>query len=133
MTPGSSKASEGAMRKLISASLFAVALLLVVAAPSDASGRRGHWHGGTRVFVGVGPAFWYGPYPYWYYPPPYYYTPPPVIIQEPPVYIQQQPTTVAPLTPPVAEAYWYYCASAKEYYPRTPTCPEAWIQVPPRP
>ncbi|HEX2438510.1 MAG TPA: hypothetical protein VHT71_09375 [Methylomirabilota bacterium] len=125
------------MKKLASASLLAVALLLVFAAPSLAwSGH--HWHGGPRVFVSVGPRFWWGPYPYpyYYYPPPYYYTPP-VVIQDPPVYVQQQPPApavqqqVSPSVPP-AEAYWYYCAPSKEYYPRVPTCSEEWIKVPPR-
>jgi hypothetical protein len=127
------------MRKLASASLLAVALLLIFAAPSLAwsRGNHGHFHGGTRVFIGVGPAFWWGyPYPYYYYPyypPPYYYTPPPVVIQEPPVYVQQQVTPTAPPPPPAAsESYWYYCPSARDYYPRVPTCSEAWIKVPPR-
>jgi hypothetical protein len=123
------------MRRLASASLLAVALLLIFAAPSLAGG-RGHFHGGGRVFIGVGPAFWWGypyPYPYYYYPPPYYYTPPPVVIQEPPVYVQQQVTPTAPPAPPAAsESYWYYCQSARDYYPNVPTCSEAWIKVPPR-
>jgi hypothetical protein len=129
------------MRKLASASLLAVALLLIFAAPSLAQGRghgghRGHhFHGGGRVFIGVGPAFWWGgyPYPYYYYPPPYYYTPPPVVVQEPPVYVQQQVTpTVPPPAPAAPESYWYYCSSARDYYPNVPTCSEAWIKVPPR-
>jgi hypothetical protein len=138
------------MRKVLSAALVAVALLLILAPPSDAGGYRGHWRGGTRVFVGVGPGFYYGPYPYWYYPgpyyygyspyyySPYYYTPPVVVQQEPPVYVQQQPAPApAETAPPAAEAappagFWYYCASSREYYPRVATCPEAWIKVPPR-
>jgi hypothetical protein len=130
-----SKASEGVMRKLASASLLAVALLLIFAEPSLAwSGRHGH--GGPRVFVSVGPRFWWGPYPYpyYYYPYPYYYTPPPVVVQEPPVYVQQEVTpSPAPPAPPAAEgAFWYYCSSAGDYYPKAATCPEAWIKVPPR-
>lgn len=124
------------MRKLMTASLLAVTLLLILVAPSDAAGRhRHHWRGGSRVFVGFGfgPAYWYGPYPYWYYPPPYYYTPPPVVVQEPPVYVQQQPAPAAPPPPSgPAEGYWHYCPSAKQYYPDVPTCPEPWIKVPPR-
>jgi hypothetical protein len=121
------------MRKLASASLLAVALLLIFAAPSLAGGRGHHWHGGPRVFVGVGPAFWY-PYPYYYYPYPYYYTPPPVVIQDPPVYVQQpgQAQTAPPAAAQPAEGYWYYCSSAREYYPSVSTCPEAWVKVPPR-
>ena len=30
------------------------------------------------------------------------------------------------------ESYWYYCPSARAYYPTTPACPEPWIKVPPR-
>jgi len=103
-----------------------VVLLLCPAAPSQA---WSHHHGGGRVFVGVGvgvwPGFWWGPpYPYWY--PPYYYPPAPVIVQQPQVYIQQAPAL------PVAANYWYYCSSAKKYYPEAPSCAEPWIPVPPR-
>src|SRR6266545_950879 len=101
------------MRKVVSLWLLATALLVVGPTPSDAWRQHGGGHG--RVFISVGPAFWWGPpYPYPYYPAPYYvYAPPPVIVQEP-------------------QAYWYYCPSAGAYYPTTPTCPEAWVQVPPR-
>jgi len=140
----SSKSPEGAiMRKLATVALLILAVLLLSAAPSLAWSRGHHWHGGTRVFVGVGPAFWYGPYPYpyWYYPPPpyYVYSPPPVVVQEPPVYVQQQPVLAGPPAPPApaaqsqtVEAYWYYCPSSKGYYPSVPTCPEPWVKVPPR-
>ena len=121
------------MRKVASASLLAVALVVALAAPALAGGRHHHHRHGPRVFVGVGPRFWWGPYPYpyYYYPPPYYvYTPPPVVVQDPPVYVQQQ-ATPTPSTPP-AEAYWYYCPSSSEYYPTVATCNEPWIKVPPR-
>jgi hypothetical protein len=126
------------MRKLASASLLAVALLLIFAAPSLAWERH-HFHGGPRVFVGVGVGgpFWWG-YPYYgypyYYPPPYAYAPP-VVVQEPPVYVQQPGAAAAPPAPSVsssAEVYWYYCPTARDYYPRVLNCPEAWIKVPPR-
>jgi hypothetical protein len=124
------------MRKLAAVSLLAVALLLTFAAPSLAGGRHRHHHHGPRVFVSVGPRFWWGPYPYpyYYYPPPYYvYTPPPVVVQEPSVYVQQQVAPSAPAAPAApAEAYWYYCPSAGAYYPTAPTCNEPWVKVPPR-
>ena len=83
------------------------------------------WHGRGGVFIGLGPVWWGPPYPYWWdYPPYYVYSPPPVIVQDPPVYIQ-------PPTPP-PRAYWYYCPSAKAYYPIAPSCPDSWIQVPAR-
>jgi hypothetical protein len=111
--------------------LLVIALLLVIAAPTQVWSHGRHRHHGVRarVFVGVGPSFWWGPpyYPYWwYYPPAYYRYPAPVIVQEPPVYIQQEPTTPAP------QVYWYYCPSSEAYYPNVQTCPEPWIKVPPR-
>ena len=54
-------------------------------------------------------------------PPPYYYYPPQVVVQPAPVIVEQLP-----------QSYWYYCPSAEAYYPSVPTCPEAWIKVPPR-
>ena len=49
-------------------------------------------------------------------------------LKEPPVYPEAAP---APDAPP--QAYWYYCPSARSYYPTSPTCPEVWVKVPPRP
>ncbi|MBM4439681.1 MAG: hypothetical protein FJ027_04610 [Candidatus Rokubacteria bacterium] len=120
------------MKKIVLAGLIAVIAVLVTAPPGDAGGRH-HRHGfRSRVVIGIGPSVHWGPYPYWYYPPPaYVYAPPPLVVQEaPPVYVQQTPPP-----PPTAapEQYWYYCESAGGYYPTVPSCPEAWVKVPPRP
>lgn len=126
--------------------LVAVILLvgsLAVPLASEARGghshRSGRFHGGfhghrhfahSRVFIGFGPAVYWG-YPYWYYPPPVVYSAPPVIVQEtPPVYVQQPAPAPAPAP---EQQYWYYCESAKGYYPTVPNCPEQWIRVAPRP
>ena len=122
-------ARVGSMRTVVAASLLTVALLVVPALPSSAGGHGGAGHDGhgdhgghgfhgrhgfhTHAVIVGGPAFWWGPW--WDYPPPYAY-PPPMIVA-PPVY---EP-----------ESYWYYCPSAKAYYPTAPTCPEVWIKVPP--
>lgn len=98
-----------------------VVLLVFPAAPSQAWSH----HGGSHVFIGVGPGYWWGPAYPWYWYPPSYYTPP-VIVEQPQMYIQQAPA------PPAPEAYWYYCQSAQGYYPQVQSCPEAWIKVPPR-
>ena len=109
------------------------AILSLFMAVSSASARGGHGgagHGGGHstghrgghqhfhhrhhgaVIVGGPVFFWWGPaYPYWSY-----YPPAPV-----PVYVEQ----------PVP-GYWYYCRSAREYYPTVPGCPEGWVRVPPR-
>jgi hypothetical protein len=92
-------------------------------------GGGGGWHGGFHGngVVIVGPGCCWGPYWGWgwggYYPP-YYYPQPQVVVQPAPVYTD---------APAPEESYWYYCASAKAYYPSVPSCSEAWIKVPPRP
>ena len=123
------------MRRTVAVSLLTVALLLVPAALSSVMRHGGGGHGGGHGFHGhngfhghfhghgvivAGP--WWGPwwgYPPYYYPP--YYYPPQVVVQPAPVIVDEQP-----------QSYWYYCTSAKAYYPTAPTCPEVWIKVPPR-
>lgn len=113
------------MKKTALILLLVVGVLVLGVAPGYA---WGHWRGG--VFIGVGP-YW-GPYPYyWYPPPPVYYAPPTVVVEQPPVYVERQPTP--PPAPPAPTAYWYYCQSAKGYYPTVPSCPEEWVKVPERP
>src|SRR5262249_40173837 len=77
-----------------------------------------HGHGRIPVIVGLGPPFlWaYG----WDYPP--YPYPPTVIVEPPPVYVE-----------PPAQKYWYYCQSARAYYPTVHGRPEGWVQVLPQP
>jgi len=121
------------MKKWWLATPLVVALLLFTAVPSHAW-RGHHFHGGPRVFVGVGvgPGWWGYPYPYWYYPPPYVYSSPTVVVQQPPVYVEQQ-ATVAPAPPAVSTPqYWYYCQPTGAYYPNVQTCAEPWVKVPAR-
>lgn len=102
--------------------LLLVLLTLVMAASASSV-----WaHGRARVGVYIGGPIW-GPV---WYPPPFYY-PPQVVVVPPPqpqVYIEQ-----APPAEPSAPAYWYYCKSAKGYYPYIKECPEAWQKVLPQP
>ena len=78
-----------------------------------------------------------------YLPPPVYvpppvYGPPPVVIQQAPpppapvVIPSAPPAAVAPPAPVVTNV-WYYCASARQYYPHTPYCPEGWRVIAPPP
>ena len=136
------------MRTLVACLLLIVTLLVVPAVPSPAwsgHGGGGHhggghhgggWHGsgwyggGWHGSVYIGAPWWdpFYPYPYayGYYPQPYA-TYPPAVVDGPTVYIEQQ------VAPSEAPAYWYYCASAKAYYPTVQKCREAWIKVPPAP
>jgi hypothetical protein len=54
-----------------------------------------------------------------------YYAPPRVVVTEPAVYVQRS-------SPPPPASYWYWCESEQGYYPDVPSCPEAWVPVPPR-
>ncbi len=68
------------------------------------------WYGGFYA-----PYYWYGPgYGYYYYPP------------QAEVYAAPEETVVEQPAP----AYWYYCNSAKSYFPYVHDCPEGWQAVP---
>jgi len=78
--------------------------------------RHSHFRG--RFFVGFGAPLFWGPA--YYYAPGYY---------EPlPVYIEQNPAA-----PERGSQYWYYCPSARGYYPYIGDCPEGWQRVLPQP
>jgi hypothetical protein len=112
----------------------AVAMIMTASIPAEAGGGGGHGghagHGGhghfghhSHVFVGVGvgsAVIWD---PWWPYPP-YAYAPPVVVQAPPPVYIEREPSP--------AQGSWYYCPSAKAYYPNVQSCGEPWVAVPPR-
>jgi hypothetical protein len=68
------------------------------------------WHDGRYGWWWSGPDFWY-----WYPAPVYYDYPPP-------------PDYVAPAGP-APEATWYYCDSAKGYYPYVRSCTSGWRAV----
>lgn len=102
-----------------------VLCMLVVSAPVPADAHRhggwGHWGWYAPLpflYLGAYSAYSY-PYPY-YYPAPYY-GPSTVVVQG-----------VAPTQPvaPPQQQFWYYCESAKAYYPYIPSCQEGWKMVP---
>lgn len=80
----------------------------------------GHWehsfHDGRWGWWWIAGGVWYFyPYPIYPYPDPYI---PPVVTA---------PVTVEPAPPPAPQpTAWYYCASARGYYPYVPACPEGW-------
>ena len=110
---------------------FIVVLLALFLAGTGGAWAHG-WRGQVGVYFGGpvwGPA-WYPP-PY-YYPPSYYYPPQPQVVvvpaPQPPVYIEQQEAA-----PAGGQQYWYFCKSAKGYYPYVKECPEGWQTVLPQP
>jgi hypothetical protein len=70
----------------------------------------------------VGPTWYFYPEPVYPYPNPY----------EPPVAVIVQPAP-AKAPPPPPPQNWYYCESAKGYYPYVPACPGGWRAVPATP
>jgi len=120
-----------------------VVLLLLASTPALAWDHHHGWHYyRPRVVIGVGPLWWGPPYAPWGYYPPY------VAAYPPPVVVQPQPAEVSPVyveredaAPPAAQeqsvepgpqeagAYWYYCPSAREYFPKVERCPEQWVKV----
>lgn len=110
------------------AAIAAALALLSMAAPAQAHGR--HWHGGVHLSFGVPYPYYWGPR-YYYYPPPpaYYYPPVAVVPSSPPVYIERD--DAAPSAEPKA-TWWYWCASAKGYYPYVKECAGGWQRVPPQ-
>ena len=144
------------MKQIITGTM--VGVLLVISLPALAQHREGHWEGreihrfgehdlriwregrwhhgrheGRLGWWWVVAGVWYF-YPSPVYPYPDPYTPPVTVInQQPPVVVAPQaPAPTQPQSPPPAQS-WYYCDSAKGYYPYVPSCPEAWRSVPAQP
>ncbi len=85
--------------------------------------RGGHWshdrHAGRFGWWWVvGPAWYYYDTPLYPYPDPWA-----------PIDVLVAPA--APLAPP--SAFWYYCTSARTYYPYVARCPGGWTAVPAKP
>ncbi len=102
-------------------------------------GWRGGWGegwgwGGFGLGLGLGYGAWawndplfYDPYPLGY---PVYSAPvaPTVVVSQP--LTAQDTTYVAPQDDYSAPSEWFYCDSAKGYYPYVKDCPEPWRAVP---
>jgi len=77
--------------------------------------------GGVAAVLTAPFAYPYAPYPAAYrYPYPYSYP-----------YAYATPAAVYATAPAPARSYWYYCESARTYYPYISTCPEGWMPVVP--
>jgi hypothetical protein len=111
-----------------------------LALPANAA-PHGGGHGGGPGWWGLGLGlglgweaarivnpYYYPPYPVYYYraPDDYYPASPPAVVIESPGIAT---------APPAAQSApnWYYCDSAKGYYPNVRQCPEAWRMVPATP
>jgi hypothetical protein len=133
---------------------IAVPLLVLAAAMSPGASAANHWKGDIRHFhdrdahhwatghwyqgrhdgrlgwwwvvgTAINSAIWYA-YSAPVYPYPDPYVPPALVVA--PVPAAPPPLQAAPAT-----AYWYYCASSKQYYPYVAACPEGWKAVPAAP
>lgn len=90
-------------------------------------GRWEHrWHDGHYGWWWFAGGLWYSyPVPIYPYPDPYV----PPVVAAPPVVATPGPVAAAPPPP----QYWYYCDSARGYYPYVPSCQSGWRAVPPAP
>lgn len=121
-----------------SVKLMGALLLLLAAGIGSAWADRGHWRGHGHGRIGIyfgpywGPGYYGAPY---YYPPAYPVYSPPVVIERtgPTVYVEQQPVLSEPIESAPQPGYWYYCQSAKGYYPHIQECPEGWQKIAPQP
>lgn len=121
---------------------LALVLFATLASSSAMAQHRGHGHGGNVRFgisfaVPVFPVthypLHYYPYPGYFQPLPLYRYPAPVVVTAPPpVYVERDPSLTPPAAAP-AQADWYYCATAKAYYPYVAECPAGWQRVPAQP
>lgn len=82
--------------------------------------RAGHWFHGDHL--GRGGWWWVVDETWYFYPAPIYPYPDP--------YVPPGMVALGPPAPP--SQYWYYCPSAKAYYPYVPACPEGWAPVVPQ-
>lgn len=98
----------------------------------------GDWHRGGPAWWGLGLGLglawdaWALNNPYYDYPYPGYvypYSSSTVIVEPPPTLAVPPGTADVPQNPP-ATANWYYCESAKAYYPYVRQCAEGWRVVP---
>ena len=112
------------MKRVVAVSLLAASIVTLWVLPG-AAWHRGH--GGVFIELGL---------PVWVPPPRYYVVPPPptLAIQQPVVYVQRPPVPQSPPSPPTqTSSYWYFCPTARAYYPYVQSCPEPWLPVPTRP
>jgi hypothetical protein len=118
-------------RCMLTGLLLMVASLAVPAYAAPHGGGHGGGPGWWGIGLGLGLGweaarianpYYYPAYPVYYYPAPVYYYPasPPTVVVE-------------PSAGPAAPANWYYCDSAKDYYPNVRRCPEAWHVLPAKP
>lgn len=94
------------------------------AGPRGPVGNPGNWHHGYHD--GYWGWWWVAGATWLFYPQPLYPYPPVVVQQAP------EPVIVQPAPQPTAQN-WYYCDSAKAYYPYVQSCTEGWRSVPATP
>lgn len=116
-------------------------ILSSLSTPASAWERGWGWGGagfiaGAMVGAQLASPYRYYGYGYPYYAAPVVYNAAPVVVQAPqPAYVPQSPPPrqAAPMMQASDNNSWYYCSSAKGYYPYVKQCPEPWQRVPASP
>ena len=115
--------------------IAAAASLAATPVWADRGGGHGHGHGGGWGWgpfgVLLGSALLISalePRPY--YPPPVVYAPP---VYYPAPAVAAPVVATAPVAPAESAQWWYFCRSAKAFYPYVRDCPGGWERVSPAP
>jgi hypothetical protein len=90
--------------------------------------RGGHWYHGSHG--GYSGWWWIVGGVYYWYPAPVYPYPDPYV---PSSTMERQPDAGSPVSAASQAGTWYYCDSAKAYYPYVSDCPSGWRPVPAAP
>ncbi len=127
-------------RRFLLPAVMMIAAAVPLAADAQTRGHYGGGHGGYSHYrggygwwglglgLGLGVAYLANPYLYAPYPGYYYPYGQPTVIVDPGV-APQANVAAAPSAAPAA-ANWYYCDSARAYYPYVAQCAEPWRMVP---
>ena len=127
------------------AAVVAIAVgLMAVAESASARDRHGHHHHGHHHGARFSFGFWGGP-GFWgpgYWGPGFGYWGPPAVVYapapEPRVWVESDQAVATPPvssvpSDPNAPQWWYWCGSARGYYPYVSSCTEGWQRVAPQP
>lgn len=114
------------LRKRLMLALLASASLTSLQA--QAGGPHGHFYGPSYRSHGH-----YGPSPWWWVAGTGLLLYPQIVAPRPQVIVQSPPVEPVIVQPQPAAQNWYYCDSARAYYPYVQSCAEGWRAVPATP
>lgn len=116
------------LRKRLILALLATASLTTLPAQAGGPHGHGHFHGPSYRSHG-----YYGPSPWWWVAGTGLLLYPQIVAPRPQVIVQSPPVEPIIVQPQPTAQNWYYCDSARAYYPYVQSCAEGWRAVPATP